>query len=117
LNQPYFAIEAEPEEQESPQAQRQCVICGDAWTPGAPRVPLRILLWRAGEQIGDLCEACLRRGSHAALSRLIDRIQVERQNMGALDAMVGKIGMLAPAEWESTLKEWDKRKNSALDKS
>ncbi len=65
-----------------------------------------------GVQVGDLCEACLRGGSHAALSRVIERIQVEKQIIAKLDALVRTIAGVAPAEWSSAIKKWDRRKRS-----
>ena len=59
-----------------------------------------------------MCEACLRGGSHAALNRVIERIQVEKQIIAKLDALVRTIAGVAPAEWNSAIEKWDKWKRS-----
>jgi hypothetical protein len=112
LNQPFFTIEPEFESRDLIQSQRQCAVCGDTWIHGPDRVPFRIVLWRSEAQIGDLCEACLRGGSHAALNRVIERIQMEKQIIAKLDALVSAIAGMAPAAWNSAIAEWERRQNS-----
>ena len=116
-NEPFFTIEPELESQDDIQAQRQCVVCGDTWVHGPDRVPFRIILWRSGKQVGDLCERCLRKNSHAALDLVIERIQLEKEIVDQLNATVRALAGVAPAEWSTAITEWDDRSKTWLKES
>jgi hypothetical protein len=117
LNEPFFTIEPELEGQDDIEAQRRCAVCGTTWIHGPGRVPFRIIIWRSGKQVGDLCEACLRGGSHAALDRVIERIQTEKEIIAGLNAMVRALAGVAPAEWNTAIREWDDQQKAWLNKS
>jgi hypothetical protein len=46
------------------------------------------------------------------VARLIERIQEEKQIVAKLDPLVNTVGGMAPATWDSAIKELDKPHNS-----
>src|SRR5262245_33142961 len=73
----------------------RCVLCGESWE----MFLASITLFDGQEQLGDLCDECIKAGPQAAAARTRRRAEELRERAEELDDLAKDLRALDPARW------------------